>query len=165
MMLRLLGRGERGERGERGAIAVVTALMMVVFLAVAALGVDITTQVNQRQKLHDTIDAAAHAGAYDLPVSGVLAKSDAVANALLNDPSAPTPTLTSSVWWLQCPGPWTRCRSPRPATQRPRSRLAPTQVPSATRRSVPFRATLYSAIRATRSGCPVPSPFPSPSPR
>ena len=55
---------DRGERGERGAIAVITALLAVVFLAVAALGVDITTQVNERQKLHDTIDAAALAGAY-----------------------------------------------------------------------------------------------------
>jgi hypothetical protein len=81
------------DSGERGAIAVMTAFLMVAFLAVAALGVDITTQVNQRQQLHDTIDAAAHAGAYDLPISGALAKTDAVANALINDPAAPTPTI------------------------------------------------------------------------
>jgi hypothetical protein len=83
MRLRL---ANRGERDERGAIAVLTAWMMVVFLAVAALGVDITTQVNQRQKLHDTIDAAAHAGAYDLPSNGIQARTDAVNYAQRLDP-------------------------------------------------------------------------------
>jgi hypothetical protein len=81
------------DRGERGAIAVMTAFLTVVLFAAAALGVDISTQVNQRQQLHDTIDAAAHAGAYDLPASGTLAQTDAVANALVNDPAAPTPTV------------------------------------------------------------------------
>jgi len=83
---------DRGECKERGAIAVMTALLMVVFLAVAALGVDITTQVNQRQKLHDTLDAAAHAGAYRLPNPGPTAESDARANALKNDPTLSLPT-------------------------------------------------------------------------
>jgi Flp pilus assembly protein TadG len=89
MRLRL---ANRGERDERGAIAVLTALMMVVFLAVAALGVDITTQVNQRQKLHDTIDAAAHDGAYRLP-TGAQARSDALASAATNYPGAPVPAV------------------------------------------------------------------------
>jgi len=83
----------RGEHGERGAIAILTAFLSVVVLAVAALGVDITSQVNERQKLHDTIDAAAHAGAYRLPASSALAKSDPVTSALRNDPAAPTPTV------------------------------------------------------------------------
>jgi hypothetical protein len=74
-------------RDESGAIAIMTALLMVVVLAVAALGVDISTQVNARQKLHDTIDAAAHAGAYRLPSPGATAASDAKANALANDPA------------------------------------------------------------------------------
>lgn len=59
---------DRGERGERGAIAIMTAFLTVVMLVVAALAVDISTQVNERQKLYDTIDAAAHAGAYSLPI-------------------------------------------------------------------------------------------------
>jgi Putative Flp pilus-assembly TadE/G-like len=74
----------RGECGERGAIAILTAFLTVVVLAVAALGVDIATQVNERQKLHDTVDAAAHAGAYRLPLSGTLADSDARAFATNN---------------------------------------------------------------------------------
>jgi Putative Flp pilus-assembly TadE/G-like len=74
----------RGECGERGAIAILTAFLTVVVLAVAALGVDIATQVNERQKLHDTVDGAAHAGAYRLPLSGTLADSDARAFATNN---------------------------------------------------------------------------------
>jgi hypothetical protein len=82
----------RPNSDESGAIAVLTALLMVVFLAIAALGVDISSQVNQRQKLHDTIDAAAHAGAYDFPNSPGNAEADARANALKNDPTLSLPT-------------------------------------------------------------------------
>jgi hypothetical protein len=77
---------------ESGAIAILTALLMVVVLAIAALGVDISTQVNERQKLHDTIDAAAHAGAYRLPTSGTQANTDAVAFAG-NNGMAGSPTV------------------------------------------------------------------------
>jgi hypothetical protein len=74
----------RGDSNERGAIAILTAFLTVVMLAMAALGVDIATQVNERQKLHDTIDAAAHAGAYRLPNSGTQANLDALAFASNN---------------------------------------------------------------------------------
>jgi hypothetical protein len=89
---------DRQERGERGAIAIMTALLAVVLLGVVALGVDIATQVNQSQMLHDTIDAAAHAGAYRLPASGSGASTDALASAVKNDPTltgglAPTVSL------------------------------------------------------------------------
>jgi Flp pilus assembly protein TadG len=79
------------ESGERGAIAVITALLAVVLLGVVAIGVDFTMQVNEREKLHDTIDAAAHAGAYRLP-DGAAAKVDAQAFAVKNDPAA-TPAI------------------------------------------------------------------------
>jgi len=93
---------DRGERGERGAIAVLTALLAVLVLAMAALAVDIATQTNQRQKLHDTIDAAALAGAYSLPNSGA-ATVDALAFAAKNDPAAPIPVVdvlcvVGSIW-------------------------------------------------------------------
>jgi hypothetical protein len=58
--------------------------------------------VNQRQKLHDTIDVAADTGACDLPVAGVRPKSDAVANAMLNDPRAPT-QLAKGIKFIQLP--------------------------------------------------------------
>lgn len=76
----------RPNSDESGAIAVLTALLMVVVLAIAALGVDIATQVNQRQQLHDTIDAAALTGAYKLP-NGSVAASDALRSAENNDPA------------------------------------------------------------------------------
>lgn len=82
---------DRGERDERGAIAILTALLAVLVLVVAAVGVDISTQVNQRQKWHDTIDAAAHAGAFRLPAS--TAGTDALASAATNDPAAPAPAV------------------------------------------------------------------------
>lgn len=81
------------DRGERGAIAIMTAVLAVVLFGVVALGVDITSQVNQRQKLHDTIDASAHAGAYQLPNSGTQARTDALASAAKNDPTAPVPVV------------------------------------------------------------------------
>lgn len=83
------------DHGEGGAIAVMTAFLIVGLLAVAALGVDITSQVNERQKLYDTIDASAHAGAYRLPGSGIQAKNDALAFAASNDPdpTAPVPAI------------------------------------------------------------------------
>jgi hypothetical protein len=84
---------DRGERDERGTIAILTAFLAVAVLVVAALGIDFTTQVNQRQKLHDTIDAAAHDGAYRLPTSGAQARSDALASAATNYPGAPVPTV------------------------------------------------------------------------
>lgn len=95
----------RPNSDESGAIAVLTALLMVVVLAIAALGVDIATQVNQRQQLHDTIDAAALTGAYKLP-NGSVAASDALRSAENNDPAlvgllAPTVDrfcVVASIW-------------------------------------------------------------------
>jgi Putative Flp pilus-assembly TadE/G-like len=88
MRLRLPG---RDEHRESGAIAIMMALLAVVVFGAAALAVDITSQVNQRQKLHDTIDAAALAGAYRLPALGSGAEDDARANALKNDPTLSLP--------------------------------------------------------------------------
>jgi hypothetical protein len=75
-------------RGERGGIAVLSALVLVILLGFAALAVDISSQVNERQELHDTLDMAAHAGAGKLPDDGAGARAAALAYADANDPGA-----------------------------------------------------------------------------
>ena len=64
---------------------------MVVLFICAALAVDITQKSLTRQTLHDTLDTAAHAGAYALPGDGVGAKAAALAMAKANDPSRRPP--------------------------------------------------------------------------
>lgn len=71
---------------DRGAVAVLMAVLVVVLLGVAALGVDIAQQVASKQQLRDTMDTAAHAGAYELPDNGAGAEAAAVAMAKANDP-------------------------------------------------------------------------------
>ena len=75
------------ERDDSGAVAVLVALLAVVLFVSAAIAVDITQKVLTRQTLHDTLDTAAHAGAYALPGDGVGAKAAALAMAKANDPS------------------------------------------------------------------------------
>ena len=64
-------------RRERGAVAVIVALMMVVIMASAALGVDIGKLVYERQQLQNALDAAATAGAMHLPNDPAAAIVDA----------------------------------------------------------------------------------------
>lgn len=71
-------------------IVLVAMLLAVVFTA-AALSVDIASQVNEKQELYDTLDAAVHAGAFELPGAGAatLASVQASMEQSLeeNDPS------------------------------------------------------------------------------
>ena len=57
----------RRRRDESGAVAIMFALLATVLMGMAALGVDLASQVNERQKLQDAMDAGAQAGAYQLP--------------------------------------------------------------------------------------------------
>lgn len=75
-------------RDEGGAVAIMFALLAVVLMGAAALGVDFASQVNERQKLQDAMDAGAQAGAYQLPANGVQSKEDAIAFAKAADPNA-----------------------------------------------------------------------------
>ena len=75
------------ERGEDGAVAVLVAMLVVILFICAALAVDITQKSLTRQTLHDTLDTAAHAGAFALPGDGVGAKAAALAMAKANDPT------------------------------------------------------------------------------
>lgn len=93
---RLTRRLRRGRRDgdERGAVAVVFAIVVLVLFGAAAIGVDIATNVAEKQKLRDTMDIAAHAGAYELPGNGAGAIASAIAMAQSIDPGAhPTADL------------------------------------------------------------------------
>jgi hypothetical protein len=69
------------------------ALSIVMLMVFVALSVDVATLVNDKQNLHDALDAAAHAGAYKLPDDAAGAQADALAFVQKNFPGAPTPSV------------------------------------------------------------------------
>jgi hypothetical protein len=73
-------------RGEDGAVALMTVFLSLVIFGVAAIAIDIATLAMQRQKLHDAVDAAAHAGAFAMPGDGASAIAAARSIAFANDP-------------------------------------------------------------------------------
>ena len=83
----------KARRDERGAYAILMSMTLVLVIALAAIAVDISSQVTSRQTLKDTMDAAAHTAAYELGnnPSGAAAAARAVAQT--NDPSA-NPNIT-----------------------------------------------------------------------
>jgi hypothetical protein len=85
MMTKLLRR--TAERDDDGAMALMVALMAAVIFFAAAIAVDISSLAMERQELHDNVDAAAHAGAYELPNNGAGAVAKAQSMAAANDPS------------------------------------------------------------------------------
>lgn len=74
-------------RDEKGAMAVLVAIFAIVMFGCAALAVDVASLSMERQKLHDHVDAAAHAGAMELPANGASAKTWATSMAKSQDPS------------------------------------------------------------------------------
>lgn len=85
-------RGRRVRQDQSGAVAIMFALLAAVLMGCAALGVDFASQVNERQKLQDAMDAGAQAGAYALPGNGTQSLADATAFAKAAD-SIATPTV------------------------------------------------------------------------
>ena len=67
-MRRALTARAQKEGDETGAVAVLVGLLAIVIFACAALAVDISSLAMERQKLHDHVDSAAHAGAFELAV-------------------------------------------------------------------------------------------------
>lgn len=78
----------RRRRDERGAYAILMSMMLVLVMALAAIAVDIASQVDSKQQLKDTMDAAAHAGAYSIDGNVNAAKNEVKRVAKANDPSA-----------------------------------------------------------------------------
>ena len=75
-------------RDDRGAVAIIMAVVVVVLFAAAAIGVDIASQVASKQRLHDTMDMAAHEASFSLSTSGSAALAAAVATAKAADPDS-----------------------------------------------------------------------------
>lgn len=80
-------------RSDAGAVSIVVAGLMVVMLGATAMAVDVGRLMYERQKLRNTLDAAAQAGAYDLPTNVTAARNAALAFAAAND-AASNPTVT-----------------------------------------------------------------------
>jgi hypothetical protein len=80
-------------RSDDGVVIPLVALLTVTLLVLAAFAVDISRLANNRQALHDTLDTAAHAGAYKLPDDPAGAQADAIAFAHANDPGS-NPVVT-----------------------------------------------------------------------
>ncbi|GAA5135308.1 hypothetical protein GCM10023339_73150 [Alloalcanivorax gelatiniphagus] len=76
----------RRRRDEDGAIAVMAVFLSVVIFGAAAIAIDIGMLAMERQKLHDAVDSAAHAGAYAMPGDGASAIAAARSIAIANDP-------------------------------------------------------------------------------
>ncbi len=74
--LRRIARKGRRD-GERGQSLVVWALALVALVGMAGLTLDGSNTVENRRQLQNAADAAAFAGAYDLPVSNAQATTDA----------------------------------------------------------------------------------------
>ena len=74
-------------RDERGVVAILVGVLAIVMLIFAAYAVDIGMQINRKHQLNDTLDAAAQAGAYELPGSANAAKLAALRFAKAHDPT------------------------------------------------------------------------------
>ncbi|WP_110182997.1 pilus assembly protein [Nocardioides solisilvae] len=81
----------RRPRDERGAYAVLMSMLVILLVALAAIGVDIASNVAAKQVLRDTLDQSAQAGASALP-DAVAARKDALAAARQVDGAA-NPTI------------------------------------------------------------------------
>lgn len=91
---------KRRSRDERGVVLVLAAILLpLVFLGMAALAIDVGSFDQARQQAQATADAAALAGAHDLPSNATTAKADAVSYGAKNMASAtvsPTSPYNSS---------------------------------------------------------------------
>lgn len=82
----------RRRREEKGAYAVLMSMTLVLVIALAAIAVDIANQVASKQQLKDTMDAAAHAGAFSITEGAAKARAEILRVARANDPTA-NPTI------------------------------------------------------------------------
>ena len=79
-------RARARRRDEEGGVLLMTVILSIVIFGAAAIAIDLSSLAMERQKLHDAVDAAAHAGAFTMPGDGATAVDAARKMALANDP-------------------------------------------------------------------------------
>jgi hypothetical protein len=89
----------RRKRDELGVVAIIAALLALVLLMFAAYAIDIGMQVSRKHQLHDTLDAAAQAGAFELPGSSITAKAKALEFAYAHDPTETGSLIPNVDFW------------------------------------------------------------------
>ena len=85
---------QRRLRDQRGVVLVLVAMLMVVFLGMAAVAIDVGFLYQQKSKAQSAADAAALAGAQDLPGNATLAATDAQ-NYVASNMSGATSVVTT----------------------------------------------------------------------
>lgn len=93
-MRRALKWAARRGRDERGSVIVITAVSIVAMLAMLAFVVDVGSWYQVKRQAQAAADAAALAGAHDLPTSQTTATSDADSYVTKNLPGAGTPVVS-----------------------------------------------------------------------
>ena len=122
------GPTRRADRSEHGAATIMLAMLTVVILGFAALGVDIAQQVSRKHLLINQLDAAATAGAYQLGDGADLATAVASAAALFEQNGGSELDLGDVDFWCVV----ARQANPDRTPVVP-ARVADLQIPSATR--------------------------------
>lgn len=79
---------------EKGAVAVIVAFAMLLLMAAAAVGVDLASLMYERQKLRNALDAAAAAGAQQLPGHPAQAATEAETIFRKNMPAGDTTPIS-----------------------------------------------------------------------
>ena len=91
---------ERACRGERGQVLVLSSLLLIPVIVLAALVIDIGSLVNGKQDVRDALDSAALAASLELPVTGPAEGAAAAAIAReyaeRNDDDLPAATVAVS---------------------------------------------------------------------
>ncbi len=108
---RFIRRLELRRRPDRGAIAIMTALLAVVLVSIAALGVDLGNAMNRKQLTQNNSDYAALAGANGLPSTATptvqlvadylnknVANTDGTTDCNTNTGAVTAAMLTDNVW-------------------------------------------------------------------
>ncbi len=93
-MSRFVARIAHRGKQESGAVLVITAIMIVAFIGLAALAIDVGSFYQAQRQAQAAADAAALAGVNDLPTSQALATTAADNYVAQNYPGTSTPIVT-----------------------------------------------------------------------